>query len=410
MAARLQRPTSEALGRTVFGPVFAEFCLRMHLLTSLLEAQRPGDGVLLFCARGGLRMQLGWERFLVATGLPEPMPAAPLMVSRLAAIRPAVARTLTEDLPGLLPAVERTVAYEFARNDLAHTVRALSGAEAAGVHTEPTTPAGLAALLRSPDGAAAAAAIVEQGALFTRHLDAARAGRSMPVLVDTGLFGTTRAVLADAYPDLDVRSLLLARTLRADLVEQQRGTFGLSVEAEVYSSIRRRTALMRYWHFVEWLFEPSLPSVTRFEETPDGVRSNLETPGWQHTLEADPGSVFAGVLAHLDGLRPDTVADIPRAADRAWSGLRRAVVWPTPAVGHALGVGTRSHDFGREGTWEATEWTGPVNALRGSVMWREGIIARSGGRWRLPLLAAIEAAYSARAARQRLTALVRRGR
>lgn len=404
-----EQPHPEQLGRDVFGPIYAEFCLRMYLLTSSMEALRPGDGVLLWCARGGLRMQLGWERFLASTGLQPAMQSSALMVSRLAAIRPAIARTVTEDLSGLLPAVERTVAYEFARNDLATTARALSGVTPAGDQSAPTTPEGLAALLRSPAGADVAAAIVEQGRLFTNHFDAARGGRRMPTLVDTGLFGTTRAVLGDAYPELDLRCLLLARTVRADLAEQQRGTIGLSVEAEIYSSARRRTAMMRYWHFMEWLFEPALMSVSSFTETAVGVRSNLEVPGWQDALEAEQGSVFAGLLAYVDDLRPDTVAGIPVDADRAWAGLKRAIVWPTAVVGHSLTVGTRTHDFGRKGTWEANEWTGPVNALRGSIMWREGIIARSGGRWRLPLLAAIETAYTARAARRSIARRVGRG-
>lgn len=404
MMADRSRATPEALGREVFGPVLAEFYLRLHMITSLMEAQRPGDGVLLFCARGGLRMQLGWDRFLTSTGLSPALPAAPLMVSRLAAIRPALARTVKEDLPGLVPSVERTIAYEFSRNDLRTTALALSGVVPQGDQSAGTTPQALAALLRSPEGAGVARAVVEQGDLFTRHFDEARNGHRMPVLVDTGLFGTTRAVLADAYPHLDVRSLLLARTLSPELVQQQRGTFGLSVEAEVYSTFRRRTALLRYWHFVEWLFEPELPSVKSFEETAGGVRSNLEAvSGWQAALEAEPRTVLAGAIDYIGDLRPDMIARIPAAADAAWGALKRAVVRPTADVGQALAVGSRSHDFGREGTWEAPTWQGPVHALRGSVMWREGAIARAGGRWRVPLQATIEVAYAARALRRAAT-------
>lgn len=400
--AEFDRSDPEQFGRVVLGPVFAEFCLRLHLLASSIETLRPGSGVMMWCARGGLRMQLGWERFLAATSLPVAMSSAPLMVSRLAAIRPALARTVTDGLPRLLPAVERTIEYEFSRNDLATTVRALSGVTPGGDQSAPTTPRGLVELLRSHSGREAAAAIVDQGDLFTRHFDAARDGRSLVVLVDTGLFGTTRAVLSDAYPDLDIRCVLLARAARADLAEHQRGTVGLAVEAAMYSSSRRRTSLLRYWHFVEWLFEPALPSVTTFTEDAHGLRSDLEVDGWEKALVAEPGSAFAGLLGYLDGLRADTVVAVPNEADRAWTTLKRSIVWPTPSVGRALAVGTRSHDFGRGGTWEANEWSGPLSALRGSIMWREGIIARSGGGWRLPLLAGIEAAYLARAAHGRL--------
>lgn len=401
---------SKSLGREVFGPVMAEFYLRLHMIESFIQAQRPDEGVLLFCARGGLRMQLGYERFLAATGLCPALPAESLMVSRLAAIRPALARTVTEDLPGLVPAAARAISYEFSRQDLGTTAKALSGVEPTGDQTAPTTPDGFASLLRSREGAAVASAIVEQAELFRQHFDEQRDGRTMPIVVDTGLFGTTRAVLADAYPDLDVRSLLLARALHPDLVAQQRGTFGLSVEAEVYSSTRRRSALLRYWHFVEWLFEPDLASVKWFERTPSGVRSNLEVTGWREKLEAAPGTVFDGVLEHLGALRPRSVATIPGAADKAWNSLRRVIVWPKADDARALEVGTRSHDFGREETWEASPWRGPIDALRGSTMWREGVIARSGGAWRLPLQALIELAYSGRALHRVVTARKRYSR
>ena len=62
--------TSETFGREVFGPIFAEFCLRLWSLGSLL--QPPDEVALLFCARGGLRMQWGYERFLQALRLPSP--------------------------------------------------------------------------------------------------------------------------------------------------------------------------------------------------------------------------------------------------------------------------------------------------------------------------------------------------
>ena len=44
MSTRIARITPESVGRNVFGPVLAEFYLRLHLITSLMEAQRPGDG------------------------------------------------------------------------------------------------------------------------------------------------------------------------------------------------------------------------------------------------------------------------------------------------------------------------------------------------------------------------------
>src|SRR5439155_12082466 len=55
-------------GRQILGPIFADFALKSWILLSQLE--HPDDSVLLFCARGGLRLQAIYEKFLAASGLP----------------------------------------------------------------------------------------------------------------------------------------------------------------------------------------------------------------------------------------------------------------------------------------------------------------------------------------------------
>lgn len=203
-------------------------------------------------------------------------------------------------------------------------------------------------------------------------------------------------------PEVGFSSALIARSFRPG--SRSARTSGLSVQATGYAPLRRRTAVLRYWHFVEWLFEPELSSVRTFDHDGSRARSNLEVAGWQKHLDPAPGSAYQGVVDYLDALPHGPAERIVSDADRAWGEFRRAVVWPDEDRGFALGVGNRSHDFGLEGTWSARPWRGPVSALRGSSMWREGEIARSGSPLRLPLLAAVEAAHTVR----RLTRAVRR--
>lgn len=390
--------TPQSFGRDVLGPVVAEFCLRLWSLGSLLE--RRHDAALLFCTRGGLRIQLAYERFLAASGLPSPVHVAPLMVSRVAAIRPALVRTIDEDLDALLPSTASTLSYEFPRASLSGVALAMIGvapsAAAAGRWEVPFTPDGFVALLRHPDGRCVADTLARQATLFTRHLRDALGGRRHAVLVDTGLYGTTRQLLAEGVPDIGFSSALIARSPRPGLATRDSRTFGLSVEADGYSPLQRRTAMLRYWHFVEWLFEPELPSVRTFAENHGVVRSNLEVDGWRSRIGPVPDTAFHGIVDYLDALPHAPAERIVADADQAWSEFRRAVVWPDRAHARALGVGTRSHDFGTDATWSARPWRGPIAALRGASMWREGEIARSGTPLRRPLLAAIEMAYGSR--------------
>lgn len=386
--------TAESVGRKIIGPIVAEFCLRLWSLGALWE--RPDDAAMLFCARGGLRMQLAYERFLGATGLQRPVAVAPLMVSRLAAARPAIVREV-EERGGLGPVTAVTLSYEFRRCTLAEVALAFADvapASSAARWKAPFSPGGFVELLRHPDGEPVTAALREQADLFSRHLRDAAGGRDDVILVDTGLYGTTRALIAEGLPDLDVSSALIARSYRPGPPFER--TFGLSVQADGYSPLRRRTSLLRYWHFTEWLFEPELPSVRTFHEVGGRVVSNLEGEGWRARLEPSPDSVFAGVLTYLDGLEKPAVTRVVRDAERAWRAFHRAVVWPNRDLGYALQVGRRSSDFGLEATWTARPWRGPVAALRGTSMWREGEIARSGTPLRAPLLAMIESAHGAR--------------
>ncbi|RZU34087.1 hypothetical protein BKA19_3841 [Blastococcus saxobsidens] len=354
-------------------------------------------------------MQLAYERFLQATALPSAVRISPLMVSRLVAVRPTLQRSLEEGLPTLLPAATAALTTEFRRGTIADVFRAVTGVspeQGDQRWNADFTPAGLLELLRQPHGAAGATALAEQAQLFTRHLREVLGDRRTAVLVDTGLFGTTQDLLAEGLPDLNISCALMVRSLRPKIAGVDPRTFGLSVEAFDYSPIRARTAVLRYWHYIEWLFEPDLPSVRTFVTEDGRVRSNLEVTGWPDRVEPAPESAFAGVLHYLDGLGPGPAEQISADADRAWRRYRRIVVWPHREDGDVLAVGTRSHDFGRAATWDQPTVHSVVAALRGNPMWREGEVARSGSPFRAPLLLALEAAHAARLARR----MVRRGR
>ena len=393
----------EGFGREVIGPIVGEFCSRLWSLGSMLE--RPDDAAMLFCARGGLRMMAAYERFLSRSGLAAPTKMAPLMVSRVAAIKPALVRVSQDGV--LPPSAAWALSYEFANRTLRDVVRAISGRDMGGSRpgTDKFTPDGLAHLLTAPEGEDALQAIAQQAILFRRHLDLTLEGRRHAILVDTGLFGTTVQLLSDGVPGINFSCALIARANYRDArkVPGHHGkTFGLGVEADSYSPLRRRSAILRYWHLIEPTFEPDLPSVRAFTEQNGIVVSNLEVPGWRDRIAPAPGSVFAGVMAYFGSLSQGDASRAAVDAGPAWWQLYRTLVWPDAEHAALLGIEARGNDFGTDGTSAARPWQGLLQALRGHALWREGEIARSRTPLRLVLLAAIEAAYGARSAKQRL--------
>lgn len=397
-----QAQTPRTFGRDVLGPIVAEFCLRLWSLGSLMNDR--DDFALLFCARGGLRLKLAYERFLVSSQLASPLHVAPLMVSRLVAIRPALMRTVEEDLDSLLPAAGAALTYEFPRATIADVARAMTGFDPGHSTTDwdnSFSSPEFARMLKHSDGRMVVEALAEQASLFKEHLHCVLGDRRHAVLVDTGLYGTTMQLLAEGVPAIDFSSALLARS------NYRRGpgggkaahhskVYGLSVESDGYSMLRRRSSMLRYWHFIEWLFEPDLSSVRSFRRQGGEVRSNLEEAGWAEKIFPSGGSAFEGVLDYIDGLPSGPAERIVQDAHPAWGHFRQAIVWPNRADGYALSMGSRSNDFGSDVTWTARSWQGPLASLRGSSPWREGEIARSGTAARLPLLAAIEVAYNFR--------------
>jgi hypothetical protein len=396
--------TRDSFGRTVMGPVFAEFALRLWMYVSSL--QEPEDTALLFCARGGLRLQLLYERFLAASGLESPVRASALMVSRVVAVRPAV-------LAGADSAYEQ-LHYEFPDVRLLDVARVLTGdstldPENAAPWHEPHTSSGLRARLASDDARPAVDAIRLQVERFRLHLSGCAGGRQRLILCDSGLFGSTLQLLMDGLPEMTWSSVVVARANFKRLPTPHfTHMTGLAVEASQYCPWQPRTSILRYWHLIESILEPDLQSVRRFDEDCGQIRSNLEVPGWQSRILPEPGSIFGGMLDYIDALPPAPAIQILDDAERAWEKLRRAIVWPTPHESLLLDPGDRSVDFGRNETISVVgPWRGALTTLRKRSFWREGEIARWATSLRPFLLVALEAAYGARWCHRSISRLLR---
>jgi hypothetical protein len=393
-------PDATAFGRAVFGPIFAEFALRLWLFLSALE--NPEEACVLFCARGGLRLQYIFELFIRRTGLACPVSANPLMVSRLVAVRPALLRRS----PIALDEIER----EFAGCTMGRVAAALAQSAPPGGSQwdEAFRRDRLYDLLFAdfPTASQLRRVVAEQHELFAAHLSRMAHGRRRLILCDTGLFGSTVKLLADGMPQFDWGCVLLARcNYKRFSAEHFARTCGLTVESDCYSPRNPRTALLRYWHLVEAMLEPDLPSVATFCRDAAGeIRCNLECPGWRERLPPDGPGLFAGVVDYIDALDPRSffaTIDAERAA--AWKSLKRALVFPRPADLVRLMPGRRSHDFGRPGDIAVLApcpnpkagFFARLRSVRRSL-WREGAVVGSFRRLARVILVAIETAYAAR--------------
>ena len=362
----------------------------------LAGIEKPDATILLFCARGGFRLRLIYERFLAASGLESPVATCDLMVSRVVAVRNAL-------LAGSNAAFEQ-IGYEMGASTLRDTLHAVSGTSAFGPATDlaildaPCTRKTLADLLLAPEGKDIRNSIEAQADLFSEHLATCLGGRTAAILCDSGLAGSTMQLLEAGIPRIQWSCLLFARSnYKKFKTPHFARTTGLSVQADGYSPLDARTAVLRYWHLIESTLEPDLPSVASFSRVNGVVTANLEIPGWRDHILPVRGEFLEGVLAYINALpQAGAPARILQDVGPAYRNLRRALVWPTRADVDLLNIGTRSIDFGRSDAITVLSGKpGLMGALRGNL-WREGAVASTNSLFSRPALAGIEVAYAAR--------------
>ncbi len=389
---RAVRPDA-SVGDTIMaglGPITAEYALCLWMYLASLPAEQT---VALFCARGGLRLQLAFETLVKQLGLPSTVRCEALMVSRLAAMRGALLRSTRDAFAEL----ER----EFEHDSCAKVARAIVPGTGllSQAWNSPFTQRRFEALLRDdPAGPALRTGLAEQHALFERHLQETIGDASRLLLCDTGLYGSTQRLLEASFPAYRWESVLLARSnyKRFDDSHFARAT-GLLVEQDAYTPLQSRSVLLRHWQLMEALFEPKLDSVRSFSVQGGRVHSNLERAGWRDELRGESGSPFADALRYIEQLRPGDAARVLADARRAWRRLHQAIVFPLPAQVAQLELGARPRDLGRDELKPVLPSVRRLSprALR-DALWKEGLIAKEAGALRGPALLLLEAAYTLR--------------
>ncbi len=383
-AAKATAPFDEnavSFGRQVFGPIVTQFCLLIWLYA--VEAETRHKPVLLFCARGGVGIREAFERVLAKLGLPLSVRRENIMISRLIAARAA----LLARSDSAIEELDR----EFRRSVFAEVAEALGGRtyQLPEEWRQPFRAAPFMTLLYGNSGAEVLADI-EQLAGDSDRI----------ILCDTGLYGSTQRLLASGFPDMRVETIQFARAnYKGHSEEHFPKVTGLVVEQNCYSPLNVYSCVLRYWHLIESLFEPGVPSVRLFAEDELGkVGANCGDISFGAIDPSENNPLLSGALGYIDALPTDGGAVALRDAEIAWHRLKRAIARPTKAELRCLEVAGRSVDFGRSDVLQIfapgqnQTFTRKLMSLK-AQLWREGAIAREFPFLKhalLPLLATVQ--------------------
>jgi len=362
-------------GRHVFGPIVTQFCLLIWL--HAVEAAATHKTLLLFCARGGVGIREAFERVLAKLCLPLGLRRENIMISRLVAARAAL-------LARSNSAIEE-LDREFRGSVFENVAQALGGRayELPEEWHQPFRARQFVTLLFGNSGAEVLADIQKQNALFTRHFKQLTGDSDRIILCDTGLYGSTQRLLASGFPDIRVETIQFARSnYKAHSEEHFSKVAGLMVEQNFYSPFNVYSCVLRYWHLIESLFEPAVPSVHLFAEDELGqVGANCGDITFGAIDPSVDNELLAGALTYIETLPTNGGAVALRDVEVAWHRLKRAITRPTEAELRCLEVGGRSVDFGRSDVLrifapdQNKAFTRKLMSLK-AQLWREGAIAR----------------------------------
>ena len=181
------------------------------------------------------------------------------MISRLVAARAAI--VMQSD------AAAQELDREFRGSTFAEVAKSLGGGSYAltGAWEETFNGAVFLDLLFGPSGTKVLSDIRQQNELFTRHLMEVIGSAKRIILCDTGLYGSTQRLLAQGFPDLRIETIQFARSnYKGHGEEHFPRVTGLIVQQSDYSPLNPSSSVLRYWHLIESLFEPNIPSVKSF--------------------------------------------------------------------------------------------------------------------------------------------------
>lgn len=385
-----------AFGRFVLGPIVTQFCLRIWLYAAEVEAH--DRSALLFCARGGVGIREAFERVLARLSLPLGMRRDNIMVSRLVAARAAI---LTRS-----PSAVEEIAREFRSRSFSDVASALGGRQYSlpDLWNKPFAANEFFEMLFDNSAKEVLSDIRQQNALFERHFSTLRNDSSRILLCDTGLYGSTQRLLASAFPALNISTVQFARAnYKGHGEEHFQKVAGLMVERNCYSPFDVHSCVLRYWHLIESLFEPAVPSVRLFVESgEDHIAANCGDVRYGFVDPSHRNDLLSGALSYVDELSIEGAAKASTDAELAWVRLKKAITRPTAGVLSCLDLPGRSVDFGRQdvlnvfGPRHARPSFRKLASLR-AELWREGAIAREFPVLKHALLPMLDSVHSVRA-------------
>jgi glycosyltransferase involved in cell wall biosynthesis len=335
------------VGYEDLGPIFLKWAWLTHVHLASMEPPAKA----LFASRAGLRMKTLYEAFLASRSWSPPIPIDALWTSRLLAFKAA--------LPGATSEVMRLAVNEYHDRSLGDLVQGLMRHEPDWLSRIPDhrdlrlSATALEAVLGDRDNPLGRL-LLEYGRFYNReyrrYLEATVGDAGRVAIVDSGWQGTVHALLSLSIPDVQLVSVLAAKSVRSGgLRYHLPDVVGLLMESGQQETRTPLTALIHHRHLLENLFETPGDSVEYLVVTDGEVDFPQADP---NLAPPDPSRVgdahLIGVLNYVRDNAAQPPHRILSESDIAEHRLARRILYPGRDDLHSLMVPARSADFGRK--------------------------------------------------------------
>ena len=340
-------------GLEVLGPLIERFCYKLWLGE---KYHHENNTVVLFLARGGLRIRLYYKLFLTKYNLSSRLVHNDLLVSRLAVHKAALICNEESSI--------ESIAQEFAWSSVLESIQAIFGTqttrewlnlltqdEIEAFGQEYMSSSKLRTILdnQSKPNSVLVKHLNDHFNMFHKHVDQQTLGRKNLLLVDTGWSGSIIRSIKTLLPEKNILACFYGKYSYGKPITKgwYNDILGLEAEGIKYQRTKPGSSIFLHRHLLEGLCEVNWPSVTGYKETEIGQIVSSQGP-FKETLRSPQldDKLGQGVIQYLKQKRSHESYVCLDAGRAAVTKLNRAIIFPNHLM-TSLTFDSRSADFGK---------------------------------------------------------------
>ena len=365
-----EKVNKKQFGYKVLGPIFYNFCeiLREYQLCY-------SDAKALYASRAGVRIKDLFILYLKNNGYSESCDQQDFWVSRFSVYK----AFLDRDFEYVLPFMINAFLHMTYKNMLKCII---PNSKCDSKYANETITLDIFRKIYYEDQSNCSKALRkhfnEQEILFNEYLDQNFSNTKNLLIIDSGWHATGQAMFMRNLKQFNWVSLYFGRwNPTGKNAWHFYNVTGCIIEHNFYNPFKPETAILRYFHLIEDILEPSMPSVEYYLKENGKVISNAD----RSKIKAEKDPLFEGIIEYFNDSKPRiSPYVISLNSKKAIKRLKKMICFPNKKIAELLVTPPRSNDFGKTTATPVLNFNRSrklkekIKSIKRSL-WKEGQIA-----------------------------------